>query len=230
MSLTAVCQQATCFQNNWQVDLRLTSMIRKFGFLELNKYLKDRDIINRYKRNIELKEAFESSYSKTVSSMIRDLIESVFTGIDMGAINLEKQRGYAAYSFSLRLPAAQGTYERLIRNLEGLRTDGFLSWTTWRLYAGATGLFQINFDNLPVIARHPSHATSDLPTFIQHLNELAVCIREVHPAPVQVDARTTEQPTTTAPAPAVPVTATHTTLPVAPRPERTTPITLRRID
>ena len=80
MSLARICQDATCFKATATTNERIVAMIRKLGFLELNKYLKDNNIINRYKRNISLNEVLESAYSKTVSSMVRELIESRFTG------------------------------------------------------------------------------------------------------------------------------------------------------
>jgi len=192
MNLSTICQTATCFENNWRFDYRLAAMMRKFGFLELNKYLKEKDIISRYKRNVELKEVFDSAYSKTVSSMIRDLIESIFTGVDLQAITLEKQRGYSAYNFTLRMPNTQTAFQNLMRDLEALRDGGFLSWTTWRLALGRTVTFQISFANLPVMARHPVDARSSLTVFVNSLDSLAVKVRQLHPAltpvvPVAVD-------------------------------------------
>lgn len=250
MSLGTICQEATCFVANWSVELRVTSMIRKIGFLELNKYLKDNDVINRYKRNVELKEVFEGGYSKTVSSMIRDLILHIFTGIDIDAISLEKQRGYAQYNFTMRMPANQAAFQRVLTDLEGLRGNNFLSWTTWNVRAGGTCLFHINFGRLAVMARSPHDASMSLATFIQSLRGLAEKVRECHPAPVVVAPQTVVAAVATAAPVTVPATdtvnigdvilvnGTNFTVTAAPAPEpervpaptRTTPIVLRRIN
>lgn len=222
MSLIAICQQETCFQNVWGIELRLAAMIRKFGFLELNKYLKEHNIINRYKRNVELKEVFDSGYCKTASSMVRDLIEHLFTGVDLEEINLEKQRGYATYNFDMRMPVNQTAFQTMLTDLEALREDHFLSWSTWNVRTGQKCHFSIHFGNMPIMVKYAQETKISLATFIERTRALAMKVRECHPAPIPVDPNTLQQ-----------VVAEVVTNVVVPPPivaGRTTPIILRRID
>jgi hypothetical protein len=188
MSVAAVCEavEPNVFPATWNYQHRLTALMRKVGFIELNQYLKEKEVINRYKRNIPLGESFESAYSKVVSSMIRDLIIYVFSGVNIEAIDLEKMRGYPSYYFSMTMPRDNAAYRRILIALEDLRIHNFLSWSTWQMRAGERILFTLSFGGLAVTARSVGDQTDTLTEFIAKLTTLAGLLRECHPAPVQI--------------------------------------------
>ena len=181
MSLSLTLQAATCFNDQWPVDKRLTAMIRKLGFLELNKYLKDKNIMTRYKRNVDLKEIFDSNYAKTVSSMIRELIEHEFAGIDLAAIKLDKKRGSAVYSIQIKLPTSERRFHQWEALLQASRLVGFLDYIPYYVQPGRTLGLEIFFGNLPVAATSVASATSTLPLFVENLTTLAAKVKEIYP-------------------------------------------------
>ena len=209
MSLSLTLQAATCFNDQWPVDKRLTAMIRKLGFLELNKYLKDKNVMTRYKRNVDLKEIFDSNYAKTVSSMIRELIEHQFVGIDLAAIKLDKKRGSAVYSIQIRLPTNERTFRPWEGTLQGLRHLGFLDYIPYYVQPGRTLGLEIYFGNLPVTANSVASATSTLPVFVESLTTLAAKVKEIYP--LVVVAPPAPAP---APAPAETITVLHGDTPI----------------
>ena len=187
MSIANTCMDSGAFPVAFNLEKRLLAMVHKFAFIEMNKYLKDNNIIARYKKNISLSDTFTSGYSKTVSSMVRDLIVSKFTGIDIERINLEKMRGYPTYTLRVRLPDTQVAVDRLVESLTRIGNN-MVTWTTWRVRPGSEMTLNINFAHLGVALRYLADEVIPLQTFIVKLTELARLIRPLCPAPVVVQA------------------------------------------
>jgi hypothetical protein len=179
--------ESNCFPSHYTVESRIVTLIRKLGFLEFNKYLKDHGIINRYKRNFKLEELHLSNYLKLTSLMVRELIEFTLknSGVDCSQIYLEKKRNYNSFVFTIRLPSQDQIVEFLAVMRE-FRDAGYLSWRGWRHVANTTSEFAIEFSALPMVLRHTTATPVTLQNFVLFLESLGRHLAPLHPLPVEI--------------------------------------------
>lgn len=101
-----VFNESGAFNTDWTPDTCIVALMRKYAYVAANKYMKDNEIIARYKHNYLVKEVFESGYKKTTSTMVLDLVRKAFEEIS-NLIEITKVRGDDAYQIIFTTPMDQ---------------------------------------------------------------------------------------------------------------------------
>lgn len=104
--MNPIFQEVFAGANHYTDDACLVAIFRKASYLKANKYLKDNNLIVRYKHNYGLKEVFDSGYKKTVTGMVGDFMEAAFKELQTHVV-VEKNRGQECFKISFMSPTTE---------------------------------------------------------------------------------------------------------------------------
>ena len=166
---------------------KVKAILRRAYFVRDNKWLKEKELIVRYKKVPNFTESMTSGYQKTVSNMVRGVIQNLITvnRIDGTEVSMNKLRG--TYDYRI-------LFQREQRNLDLLRgvlqaNPTWYQWSEYILMRHYDSSFIIKYSSLGSLIGTPrAHGVvagvKSLEQFENEVGPLFSVLAGVFPAPV----------------------------------------------
>ena len=155
----------------WNAQKTVVALYRKGMYIYLNKWLKERKYITRFKRNMNISEMFSAAYSKVISGVVGELLSICFADAPEDSVSWEKIRGVYEYNITLRLPNSDEAVTAIKERLQ-IDPHNLFAFYDYQFRAGQAVLINIQYRRLNHLLEKFTDTTISLETFFSELLRL----------------------------------------------------------